>query len=253
MCIRDRIEHPTPAARLVDEKYLVDVRMPAHERRRARLQYPRDLRGGIVALERRDHGEHMNGVANGAHHHDADAALHVAACHRESSISSSALLSIASRSASSIGSPWMRRHFTADRESRRKFAASTLCLPGVSSHTRSTSSAYASMPPKPLSAMRIFLMLRSGWRAPAILSDASSFPVAAMSECFESLRESAPSAAARSRLLGTSRVTTSARRNIAPAGYVAYATISGVGTPSRRSVIDSSSSRGARVAPRNLS
>src|SRR5450755_3700884 len=161
--------------------------MPAHERRGARLQYPCDLRGGVVALECRDHGQHVHGIADCAHHHDADAAPHVAACHRESSISSSALLSIASKSASSIGSPWIRRHFTADRESRRKFAASTLCLPGVSSHTRSTSSAYASMPPKSLSAMRMFLMLRSGWRAPAILSDASSFPVAAISAGFESL------------------------------------------------------------------
>ena len=62
-----------------------------------------------------------------------------------------------------------------------------------------------------------------------------------------------PSAAARSRDALISRVTTSARRRSASAGYVAYATTSGVGTPRRASVSEISSSAGARVRPRKRS
>src|SRR6185312_5424147 len=62
-----------PAA-TVEHDDLVHRRMAAHERRRTRLQHPRDVAGWVVALERRHHRQHVHRIADRAHHHDADAA-----------------------------------------------------------------------------------------------------------------------------------------------------------------------------------
>ena len=49
-----------------------DRAVPAHERRRARLQHPRHARVGAVRLERREEGQHVHRVAHGTHHDDPD-------------------------------------------------------------------------------------------------------------------------------------------------------------------------------------
>ena len=48
-------------------------RVSANERRRTGLQHPRDVRRRPVPLERVDHRQHVNRIADRAHHHDADA------------------------------------------------------------------------------------------------------------------------------------------------------------------------------------
>src|SRR5690348_11032299 len=47
--------------------------MAADERRRSRLEHPGDPRRRRVTLQRIEDGQDMDGVAHGAHHHDADA------------------------------------------------------------------------------------------------------------------------------------------------------------------------------------
>ena len=103
--------------------------------------------------------------------------------------------------------------------------------------------------------MSMFLMLRSGCRAPARLSDREQLarsPRAVSASI--SPRDSAPSAAARSRLRGTSRVTHIARGGTScPPDTSRTRRSPASPRPGAVAARESSSSRGARVAPRTRS
>ena len=47
----------------IEHDQLIDGRMSANERRRGRLKHPRDACRGRIALDRRDHGQHVDRVA----------------------------------------------------------------------------------------------------------------------------------------------------------------------------------------------
>ena len=112
------------------------------------LQNPRDVRAGIVALERRDHRQHVHRVADRAHHHDADAPPFAAARHCESldHLPRGALdrqqIRLLDRQRLRAAATCTADRVTAAADSPR---APPAC-PGTSSHTRSTSSTSACGP-----------------------------------------------------------------------------------------------------------
>src|SRR6266853_441277 len=70
--LRRDIRERRQAPRAIEDDYLVDRSVAAHQCSRTRLEHPRDPRPGIRPLERVDHRQHVDRVTDGAHHHDAD-------------------------------------------------------------------------------------------------------------------------------------------------------------------------------------
>ena len=56
----------------IEDDYLIDRSVSAHESGWTRLEYPRDTSVGIRTFERVDHRQHVHCVADCAHHHDAN-------------------------------------------------------------------------------------------------------------------------------------------------------------------------------------
>ena len=137
------------AGRAVEEHDVVDRGVSAHERRRAGLQHPRHVRVGLHALERGEERQHVHGVADGAHHHDADAAQRHVPVRRigasrhagdpahvvptlwpgrqtRSTFASRPCRATTRRQASSsslTARPRFSRHFTSERSRRARFAS----------------------------------------------------------------------------------------------------------------------------------
>src|SRR5688500_4423656 len=112
-----------------------------------------------MALERVHDGEHVDRVADRAHHHDAHAV------ERNSPFAHAACPAAVARAETSatLTRLWPRwRNFRSHRATRWKFAAPIRASPAAPNATRSTSSTSARGSARPVRARSTFAALRSG-------------------------------------------------------------------------------------------